>query len=154
MKNKIILICALVLVIILFVPIPSQKLKDGGTQSFNALTYKIVNWKRLVRNKYTYTETDVFWFPNNFKSIDELWESLYVKGAQSSITLEDYEAIKVGTKREDIHKKFGEPHNTLSGFYGDVYTIEDKSVIIYYAVDANDGATVELVKIKTSVDET
>ena len=73
MKKKIIIISVIVsILVILFIPI-STTYKDGGTTVYSALTYKIVNWNRLVNGEY-YTNTSVYFFPNNFKSYDELWE--------------------------------------------------------------------------------
>ena len=47
MKKKIwICIAGVVLLAILFVPIPSGTYKDGGTRAYSALTYKIVKWQR------------------------------------------------------------------------------------------------------------
>ena len=55
---------------------------DGGTRDYNALTYKIVSWNKImveldengqpVHN--TYRKTSVFWYPENQKGIDELWQ--------------------------------------------------------------------------------
>ena len=68
---------------VLFVPIPNGVYNDGGTKDYNALTYKIVVWNRLVAEAdeegsqstvHTYHKISVFWFPDNFKSIDELWK--------------------------------------------------------------------------------
>ena len=56
---------------------------DGGTRDYCALTYKIVVWNKFLvevnedgsaGEHYTYHETSVFWIPDNFKSIDELWK--------------------------------------------------------------------------------
>jgi len=66
-------IAVLVLLAVLFVPVSIGALDDGGTRVYSALTYKVVKWNRLdglVRVR----KTNVYWFPNNFKSIDELWE--------------------------------------------------------------------------------
>lgn len=63
-----------VLLAVLFIPVPSGVYKDGGTRAYTALTYKIVKWNRLdglIRVR----KTEVYWFPNNFKSIDTLWEA-------------------------------------------------------------------------------
>lgn len=50
MKKKIwICIAGVVLLAILFVPIPSGTYKDGGTRAYSALTYKIVKWQRDTR---------------------------------------------------------------------------------------------------------
>ena len=75
MKKKILItaIVVLILLAVLFVPIPSGAYKDGGTREYRALTYKVVAWNRLSGNGI-YDETKTYWFPDNFKSIDELWE--------------------------------------------------------------------------------
>ena len=71
MKNKI-WIPIVILLAVLVIPIPSCVYKDGGTREYTALTYKIVDWNRL--NGYTaYDKTRVYFFPYNFKSIDDLW---------------------------------------------------------------------------------
>ena len=73
MKQKLwILIVTIVLFAILLVPIPSGICKDGGTRAYTALTYKIVDWNRLTGDGI-YDKTKVYLFPNNFKSIDQLW---------------------------------------------------------------------------------
>ena len=74
MKKKIWLpiIAAVVLLAVLFVPIPSGTYKDGGTREYAALTYKIVDWNKLTSDG-TYDKTKIYFFPNNFKSINELW---------------------------------------------------------------------------------
>ena len=66
-------VVVLVLLAVLFVPVPLGTINDGGTRVYAALTYKVVKWNRLddlVRVR----RTEVYWFPNNFKSIDALWE--------------------------------------------------------------------------------
>ena len=75
MKKKIwrIALAVVLLAVILFTPIPKSALKDGGTREYAALTYKIVQWKRLSADG-THEATRVYWFPNNFKSIDRLWK--------------------------------------------------------------------------------
>ena len=86
MKKKAI-IAAAALILILFFPIFRGGYNDGGTSEYCALTYRIVKWKRLVTvyeedgtiNHETYKKTRVYWFPDNFKSIGELWEMEYTK---------------------------------------------------------------------------
>jgi hypothetical protein len=68
-KITISIIIALV-VLISVVPIPTGVYKDGGTRTYTALTYKVVKWHRLSG----YEKTSVYWLPNNFKTLDELWE--------------------------------------------------------------------------------
>ncbi len=74
MKKKawIWIVAALLLVAILFVPIPTGVYKDGGTRTYTALTYKIVDWNRQTAED-VYDAVKVYWLPDNFRSIDELW---------------------------------------------------------------------------------
>lgn len=74
MKKKIWLgiLGLLLLLAILFVPVPQGQLRDGGTRVYSALTYKLVNWNRIT-DAQTYQATAVYWFPDNLKSVDELW---------------------------------------------------------------------------------
>lgn len=65
---------AVVLLAILFVPMPKSPCRDGGTREYAALTYKVVDWKRLTDDG-VHEVTKVYWFPENFKSVDELWAS-------------------------------------------------------------------------------
>ena len=75
MKKKLwrIALAVVLLAVILFTPIPKGALRDGGTREYAALTYKIVQWKRLSGDE-TYEATRVYWFPDNLKSIDQLWK--------------------------------------------------------------------------------
>ena len=80
-KKLLTLIIALALVIVLFVPFGYQTYDDGGTQRFTSLTYSVVIWNRFVSDWSTgemrldkYENTNFYIFPDNFKSIDELWE--------------------------------------------------------------------------------
>lgn len=70
-KYKRILI--VVVLLALLVPIPTAY-KDGGTQTFTALTYKIIRWNSMnpVGSTEEYkTGTEVHFFPNNFKNLSE-----------------------------------------------------------------------------------
>lgn len=85
MKKKAIAAVSLsvvIILLILFLPIRTGLCKDGGTRVYSALTYKVVVWNRLLEETkedgsagelQTYHKTSVFWFPDNRKSIDELW---------------------------------------------------------------------------------
>ena len=84
MKKKIIItaIIVIALLLVLFLPIPQGSYDDGGTRDYAALTYKIVKWNRISividedgqPSSNTYQKTSVFWYPDNQKSIDELWQ--------------------------------------------------------------------------------
>lgn len=74
MKKKIwIPVIAVIAAVIMFIPVPTGIYNDGGTREYTALTYKIVVWNCLTENS-TYSKTKVYFFPDNFKSIDSLWE--------------------------------------------------------------------------------
>ncbi len=76
MKKKLVIILIIVsLLAVLFTPIPIGVYKDGGTRVYSALTYKIVDWNRIT-GESTYSKTHVYFFPNNFKSITSLWETV------------------------------------------------------------------------------
>jgi len=74
MKKKVWLwmLVGVLLLAVLCTPIPSGVYRDGGSRAYTALTYKIVNWNRLTDDG-AYEATRMYWFPNNFKSIDDLW---------------------------------------------------------------------------------
>ncbi len=71
-KTKIILV---LLILILVLPIPNFAIKDGGTKTYTALTYKIVDWNRLVGSGNIYEATEFYFIPYNFFSLDRLWNS-------------------------------------------------------------------------------
>ncbi len=72
-KIRIPIVSAVILLAVLFMPIPSGVYKDGGTREYKALTYRIVNWNRLTADN-VYEKTSVYFGADCFKSIDELWE--------------------------------------------------------------------------------
>ena len=84
MKRIIVAIAAVAaILLVLFVPIPRGTLEDGETRDYIALTYRIVVWNRLIAEAnqdgsagevHTFHKTSVFWFPDNFRHIDELWK--------------------------------------------------------------------------------
>lgn len=73
-KVFLIILSVLLLLAVLFTPIPQSPCNDGGTREYRALTYKLVNWKRLTEDD-VYEATRVYWFPDSFKSLSELWET-------------------------------------------------------------------------------
>ena len=74
MKKKVLLtiLATVLLLAVFFAPIPKSPYRDGGTREYCALTYKIVDWNRLTTDG-VYDATKIYWFPDNFKSTDELW---------------------------------------------------------------------------------
>jgi hypothetical protein len=80
-KNRRRIVIVLIAVaLLLFFPIPSHAGNDGGTVEFRAMTYSIVKWHRILPTADAsgkadmYIKTSVYWFPHNFKDIDDLWE--------------------------------------------------------------------------------
>lgn len=55
--------------------------------------------------------------------------------------------IEIGTPRTEVIELYGEPQGTLSGFFGDIYKIDNSEVIVYYEVDKNNNPVVSNVKI-------
>lgn len=84
MKQSKFVMRAILAALLLFFPVPLAVHDDGGTREYIACIYKIVKWNRLVsvynhdgiamERIDVYSNIDIYWFPNNFKSIDELWE--------------------------------------------------------------------------------
>ena len=74
MKKKILITVLLAVLLVLFIPVPGGTYKDGGTKDYKALAYRIVSWNRLTGDGGIFHKTSVYWFPKNFKGIDELWE--------------------------------------------------------------------------------
>ena len=73
MKKRVLVILLVVLLLILLVvPIPMGVYEDGGTREYAAMTYKIVDWNRIADDS-VYDATKVYFFPQNFRSLDELW---------------------------------------------------------------------------------
>ena len=75
MKKKIwIPIAAVVILLaVLFVPIPQGSYDDGGTREWIALTYKIVDWNKTSVDGI-YEATRIYFGADRNKSIGELWK--------------------------------------------------------------------------------
>ena len=75
MKKKIWIpvIVTVVLLAVLFIPIPKESYDDGGTREYIALTYKIVSWKRLDSDG-VYQRVRMYTGEDRNKTVDELWE--------------------------------------------------------------------------------
>lgn len=74
MKKRICLAIIIVILLgVLFIPIPTGIMNDGGTRTYTALTYKIIDWNGISGDGI-YENTRVYFGKNYFKTIDELWE--------------------------------------------------------------------------------
>ena len=80
-KRIAIILLAAAAVIIPFVPYQTRTAEDGGTREYNALAYKAVTWNRITAGEGEepkfYRNTSVYWFPENLKTLDELWKAEY-----------------------------------------------------------------------------
>lgn len=80
MRKRIWMPVVLVVVVlaVLFVPIPQASYDDGGTREYVALTYKIVDWNRLTdvgdNGVGLYENVRFYGFSDRNTSIDELWK--------------------------------------------------------------------------------
>lgn len=63
----------IILLALLFTPLPSESYDDGGTREFISLTYKIVDWNRLYEDT-VFDKTKIYFGENKNKSVDELWK--------------------------------------------------------------------------------
>ena len=70
MKKKILIVCA-ILLLILVVPIPTARMKDGGSKEYIALTYKIIAWQHDCGDKI-FEKTCIYFFPDNRLPVGEL----------------------------------------------------------------------------------
>lgn len=87
MKKKIwipIVVTIVVLLAVLFVPIPQASYDDGGTRVYTAQIYKIVDWNRLTEDG-VYEKTRFYFGEDKNKSIDALWELEYENVEQTFI---------------------------------------------------------------------
>lgn len=65
---------------VLLLPIPRGSYDDVAIRVYDALIYKIVVWNH---------KTSVYWYPDNWKSIDELWKMEEAKSNRSVQKIDD-----------------------------------------------------------------
>ena len=136
MKKKLWLwILAGVLVLaVLFAPIPSGVYEDGGSREYTALTYKIVDWNRLTTDG-KYEATKVYWFPNNFKSVDDLWgneeQEVVHKFVATILELDSSSALVQPVEGEDELSSADKIHLGIANL-GDIGAQVGSEVEIYY----------------------
>ncbi len=73
-KVCLIILVAVLLIGVLFIPIPQSPHRDGGTREYKALLYKKVEWKRQTEEEL-YRADRWYWFPKNFQSLNTLWKA-------------------------------------------------------------------------------
>lgn len=67
MKKRTVVICIILLLLVLCIPIPQLGWKDGGTRTYSAIAYRIVDYSH---NEFVYPKemqrVHVQFFPRNF----------------------------------------------------------------------------------------
>ena len=113
MKKKLIII---LIVLILIVPIPGGIYRDGGTREYKALIYRVVKWNRLYANGSVYHKASVYWFPKNFRSLDELWKTERPREIAGSVEIENTGLEYLITEKVDAGDFDG--CDEISGWFG------------------------------------
>ena len=134
-KKIIFTIIAVVLLFAIFLaPIPKGPYEDGGTREYAALTYKIVDWNRLTTDG-KYEATKVYWFPNNFKSIDDLWaneeQEVVHKFVATILELDSSSALVQPAEGEDELRSADKIHLGIADL-GDIGAQVGSEVEIHY----------------------
>lgn len=136
MKKKLwlVILAAVLLFAVLFTPLPKSAARDGGTREYSALTYKIVDWNRVTTDG-VYDATKVYWFPNNFKPLDDLWacEELEVvcKFAATVLELDSTSALVQPAEGEDELRSADKIRLSIADL-GDIGAQVGSDVEIYY----------------------
>lgn len=60
---------------LLLLPIPQSPLRDGGTRVWQALTYRVVHWRRCLPEGI-FEKTQIYGFPQNLLPLEQLWEEM------------------------------------------------------------------------------
>ena len=66
MKKKIIMIMVVIIVLVVLLFPVHNVYRDGGTQTYSALAYKVIIWKELEGRR----GTEVYIFPENLHTLD------------------------------------------------------------------------------------
>ena len=118
MKKKIIIPIAIVVVLVtvLFLPIPRGAYDDGGTREYQALTYKIVSWNKITASvdengqtvHGTYKKTSVYWYPDSLRSLGDLWQMEFTYNLESTVSrvgyIEGYEIWLGALNKETFYE--------------------------------------------------
>ena len=128
------ILVGVLLLAVLFTPIPSGVYQDGGSREYTALTYKIVDWNRLTTDG-KYEATKLYWFPNNVKSIDDLWvneeQKVVHKFVATILELDSSSALVQPVEGEDELRSADKIHLDIANL-GDIGAQVGSEVEIYY----------------------
>ncbi len=114
MKKKKWIIAAVIGLIILVVPFYSQAYKDGGTRTYTALTYKIVDFNKMLGNGEIYDKTKFYPFPLNFMSDD------FLMASANGVSVSDIEGSDSETACEAISEEIKDAPAEESGWDQDI----------------------------------
>ena len=64
-----------IVLLLLLIPFKVSKYKDGGTIEIMSMSYKIVSWNKYDDSGNKITKKTIYFFPQNYKSIEDLWKS-------------------------------------------------------------------------------
>ncbi len=163
MKKKIWTV--IVLILLLVIPIPAGPYKDGGTKEYKSLTYRIIKWNRLLnledmdldfpefQDGFFFHKTSVYWFPENFKSLDKL----YNEELQEIYSREGYIDYLVLVNKENKLPDDWEDKLetvTIKNSLGDDVEVEKRAYEAYSRLKedlASEGIFVELDSARRSV---
>ena len=162
MRKRKMLTYLLIALLVLFTPVPHGTYKDGGTKDWISLTYRIVKWNRLLEYGSVYQRTRVYWFPDNFRFLGNLWEieaetsdSLFNIRYELGSAADDFltmppvavpgDTVEIRTvvlTDADIHvyvdgKEIGKTHDD-SDYWGYTFDMSEKDVEVtarYYTKD-------------------
>lgn len=133
-KRWLILLAAVLVFAVLFVPVPKSPYRDGGTKVYSALAYQIVDWNRVTADGI-YEVTKIYWFPNNFKSIDDLWaceeQNVVHKFVATILELDRTSALVQPVEGEDELRSADKIHLGIADL-GDIGAEVGSDVEIYY----------------------
>ena len=156
-KKIIITVIAIVFFLaIFFTPIPKSPYRDGGTREYSALTYKIVDWNRLTDDG-VYKATKVYWFPNNFKSIDDLWaneeQEVVHKFVAIILELDSSSALVQPVEGEDELSSADKIHLGIANL-GDIGAQVGSEVEIYYTGGIMESYPAQINAVKWEIAKT
>ena len=155
-KSWIWIVAGMLLLAILFVPMPKGQYKDGGTREYSALTYKIVDWNRLTADG-VYEATKVYWFPNNFKSIDDLWaneeQEVVHKFVATILELNSTSALVQPVEGENELRSADKIHLGIADL-GDIDAQVGSDVEIYYTGGIKESYPAQIHAVKWELAKT
>lgn len=143
---------------VLFFPIPMCRSEDSGAIVYSALTYRIIKWDKYAVFTSTglgkpehYKVTSLYFFPDNFKSVEELWNKIELdersKREADRIDMPDDFYVRICFNRsqydsrsgkliKDINPSYGIMGYTLDDYTAEYYmTYEEKKKIFQMAID-------------------